>query len=181
MKSTFLHGRVIVIIVSGLLFTTLFAPYAAGHELVAWGSQKTPNAPLSNLTKIAAGSYHNIALKSDGSIVGWGNNSYGQATPPAGNNFIAIAAGDSHSLALKSDGSIVGWGNNWYGQATPPAGNNFTAIAADDSFSLALRQTVPAPTPCTAPSWCGGADINKDGHVDFEDFAIVANHWLEGN
>jgi hypothetical protein len=36
-----------------------------------------------------------------GSIFGWGNNSYGQATPPAGNNFIAIAAGLYHSLALR--------------------------------------------------------------------------------
>ena len=106
MKSTFLHGHVIAIIAAGLLFTTLFAPYAGGHEIVGWGSQKLPNAPLTNLTKIAACSSHSLALKSDGSIVGWG----GQATPPAGNDFTAVAAGGSHSLALKSDGSIVGWG-----------------------------------------------------------------------
>ena len=37
---------------------------------------------------------------SDGSIVGWGKNDSGQATPPAGNNFIAITAGYGHSLAL---------------------------------------------------------------------------------
>ena len=37
-----------------------------------------------------------------------------------------------------------------------------------------------APSGCIAPSWCEGADINKDGRVDFEDFAILANHWLEG-
>ena len=33
-----------------------------------------------------------------GSIVGWGNNDYGQASPPAGNDFIAIAAGGMHSV-----------------------------------------------------------------------------------
>ena len=42
---------------------------------------------------IAAGGTHSLALKSDGSIVGWGSNYYGQASPPAGNNFVAIAAG----------------------------------------------------------------------------------------
>ena len=36
-----------------------------------------------------------------GSIVGWGWNSDGQATPPDGNDFVAIAAGFSHGLAIK--------------------------------------------------------------------------------
>ena len=139
MKSTFLHGHVIAVIAAGLLFTTLFAAVAGGHEIVSWGDQKMPNAPLTNLTKIAAGWWHTLALKSDGSIVGWGANYYGEAAPPTGNDFTAVAAGSEHSLALKSDGSIVGWGNNDYGQATPPAGNNFTAIAAGAYHSLALK------------------------------------------
>ncbi|MDD5134205.1 MAG: hypothetical protein PHP01_02185 [Phycisphaerae bacterium] len=130
MKSTFLHNRVIGIIAAGLLFTTLFAPAACGYEIVGWGSQKTPNAPLTNITKIATGGQYSLALKSDSSIVGWGWNDFGQATPPAGNDFVAIAAGGRYSLALKSDGTIVGWGNNQYGQTTVPTGNDFIAIAA---------------------------------------------------
>jgi len=35
------------------------------------------------LTAIAAGEYHSLALKTDGSIVGWGLDSNGQATPPS--------------------------------------------------------------------------------------------------
>ena len=35
-----------------------------------------------------------------GFIIGWGDNTEGQATPPGGNDFVAIAAGGFHSLAL---------------------------------------------------------------------------------
>ena len=128
-----------VVFVCLVISAVLFPLPAYGSEIVSWGNQKTPNALLTNLTKIAAGRYHSLALKSDGSIVGWGNNDSGQATPPAGNDFIAIATGSSHSLAIKSDGSIVGWGSNERGQATPPDGNNFIAIAASYDCSLALK------------------------------------------
>ena len=74
-----------------------------------------------------------------GFIVGWGNNTYGQASSPAGNDFVAIAAGGYHSLALRSDGSLVGWGDNSNGETNVPAGNDFAAIAAGAYHSLALR------------------------------------------
>ena len=39
-----------------------------------------------------------------GTVVGWGDNSYGQATVPGGlANVTAVAGGPYHSLALKSD------------------------------------------------------------------------------
>jgi hypothetical protein len=41
-----------------------------------------------------------IPFQSDGTIVGWGWNYCGQATPPAGNNYIAVSAGGYHSLAI---------------------------------------------------------------------------------
>jgi hypothetical protein len=90
---------------------------------------------------IAAGYYHSLALKADGTVVGWGRNNYGQTNPPAGlNNVVAIAAGYDHSLALKADGSVVGWGWNGDGQTTIPAGlNNVVALAAGYYHSLALK------------------------------------------
>ena len=75
-------------------------------------------------------------------VVGWGDDAAGQATPPAGlSDVIAIAAGgEEHSLALKSDGTVVGWGDDGEGQATPPAGlSDVTAIAAGGLHSLALK------------------------------------------
>ncbi|MHC4655502.1 MAG: hypothetical protein ACYS91_10865 [Planctomycetota bacterium] len=85
---------------------------------------------------------HSLALRLDGSIVGWGDDNRGQATPPPDNNdFVAIAAGQYHSLGLKSDWSIVSWGDY---TGTPPAGNDYVAIAAggrhNGTFSVRLRR-----------------------------------------
>ena len=140
-----------------------------------------------------------------GSIVGWGGNEYGEATPPEGNDFVAIAAGDGHSLALKSDGSIVGWGDDRYGHATPPDGNDFVDIAAGRLYCLALKTdgsiiSWPAQSLHTPPvgndfiaiaagynhslalkkdcQYVLAGDLNNDCKVDFSDLAIMASHWL---
>ena len=58
--------------------------------------------PNTGFTAIAAGRYHSLGLKTDGSIVAWGRNSEGQYTVPSPNTgFTAIAAGGYHSLGLK--------------------------------------------------------------------------------
>ena len=89
---------------------------------------------------IAAGRDHNLALLSDGTVVGWGDNSFGQASPPSNlSNVVAITAGDLHSAAICSNGIVVVWGDNSFGQTNVPAGlSNVVAIAAGDFHTLAL-------------------------------------------
>jgi hypothetical protein len=121
-------------------------PYAGTQIIVGWGTnssgQITIPAGLSEVTAIASGTFHNLALKSDGTVVGWGYNGQGQTTIPAGlSGVTAIAAGNTHSLALKSNGTVIGWGGyDSFGQTTIPAGlSGVTAIAAGEYHSLALK------------------------------------------
>jgi len=115
---------------------------------------------LSGVTAIAAGGYHTLALKNDGSVVAWGDNDYGQVTgtqatdgpsatasPVTLNGQIlsevrAIAGGEFHTVALKNDGSVVAWGNNYSGQTTVPvaARSGVTAIAAGFGYTVALKE-----------------------------------------
>jgi alpha-tubulin suppressor-like RCC1 family protein len=72
---------------------------AGAGSVNGWGSIFLDSDKLAanDFVAIAAGEYHSLALRSDGSIVGWGSNYddwgnwVGQATPPTGNNYIAIS------------------------------------------------------------------------------------------
>jgi hypothetical protein len=98
-------------------------------------------AGVTGVTAIAAGLYHTVALKSDGTVVAWGDNAYGQTNVPAGVTDVrAVAAGGFHTVALKNDGTVVAWGDNAYGQTNVPAGlTGVTAIAAGYFHTVALK------------------------------------------
>jgi uncharacterized delta-60 repeat protein len=90
---------------------------------------------------IAAGQYHSLILRRDGTIYAWGSDGSGQCSvPPALGPAIGIAGGGYHSLAVRADSTVAGWGDNTYGQASAPAGlTNVVAVSAGMWHSLALR------------------------------------------
>ena len=94
---------------------------ARAQSIVGWGSENYRNVDNldGNIVKVAAGGYHTVALKADGSIACWGSNGYGQCNVPAGLGAVqSVAAGYGHTVALKHDGSVACWGNNSYAQYT---------------------------------------------------------------
>lgn len=114
-------------------------------NLVAWGDNdfgqsNLPNQDLTNIVGLAAGVDHSLALRSNGTVVGWGRNLHGQAEPPANlTNVIDIAVGFDHSLALRKDGSIVAWGRSLFGKTAVPEGlPPVIDVAAGSDHNLAL-------------------------------------------
>src|SRR5262245_3316950 len=50
----------------------------AQGEIVSWGRVLDPPEEISDLLKISAGGSHTLVLESEGSVVGWGSNVFGQ-------------------------------------------------------------------------------------------------------
>lgn len=94
------------------------------------------------MTAIAAGYFHSLFLKRDGTVVAWGGNRYGEGTVPLTlTGVVAIAANGYHNLALIGNGTGVAWGKNTQGESAVPVNlNGVVAIAAGAYHSLALRR-----------------------------------------
>jgi alpha-tubulin suppressor-like RCC1 family protein len=82
--------------------------------VAAWGDGPTTlPVGVNSVKAISTGFYHALAIKSDGSLIGWGDNLRGEISIPAGLSRVkAVAAGDAFSLALKPDGTVIGWGDD---------------------------------------------------------------------
>ncbi len=118
---------------------------------------------------VSGGTAHSVALKQNGTLWAWGDNSSGQigtgvtgsyySTPnqiTADTNWASISAGGFFTTAIKTDGTLWAWGNNYAGQlgdgcvkgstcvskATPTAVNadtDWAAVAAGANHVLALK------------------------------------------
>ena len=155
MKSPFAAGLRVPVSVHLIFALILMIRSASAVTSVAvWGdtSHGLAGVPpgLTNVIRIAAGNvgFHNLALKSDGTVVAWGENNLGQATVPTNlGAVIDVVGGYAHNLALKTDRTVVAWGNNFSyytngptGQTNVPADvTNVVAIGAGWYHSLAVR------------------------------------------
>ena len=95
----------------------------------------------SKVIKVATGGGHTVALRDDGTVTAWGENSDGQISIPVGlTNVMSVAAGGSTTVALKEDGTVVAWGSNYDGQTSVPTGlSEVVAIAAGGRHTVALK------------------------------------------
>src|SRR5258708_6241761 len=87
-----------------------------------------PVSGLTGVTQTSAGGYHSLAVRSNGTVVAWGYNAYGQlgdgtttsssitVTVSGLTNIARVSAGAVHGVALRTDGTVVAWGYNGSGQ-----------------------------------------------------------------
>jgi hypothetical protein len=119
-----------------------------------YGQTDVPSSAKSGVVAIAGGLFHTVALKQDGSVIAWGNNSYNQTTVPsrAQSGVVAIAAGSLHTVALKSP--ELDLGSRLIGQSVNspisvasegelPLTGLLTEITGPDADQFSLTGTLP--------------------------------------
>ena len=122
-----------------ILATPIFASF-----LIVFGAiyyflnSNQANALVTKVVYISAGSYHSVAVNSNGDVYSWGWNGQGQlgngtttdsnlpvevkveGTPMAGKKIVHVSTGGNFykgsSLALSSEGKVYSWGANDQGQ-----------------------------------------------------------------
>lgn len=113
---------------------------------------------LTQVTGMAAGKAHGVALMKGGTIRAWGSNNASQTNVPANllsnthSNFVksvAVSAAENFSVALLADGRVQFWGQNSQMNASLTSGptgsflsgvTNAVGISAGVDFVLSLRR-----------------------------------------
>lgn len=151
-----------LLILCFVLLLGLVVPFGS-HSVHAAQTGTESRAP------IAAGGHHSLALKSNGTVVGWGSGLGVTMIPSGLESVVSIAAGWEHSLALKSDGTVVAWGSNSAGQTNVPGGlEDIVSIAAGNSHSLALK------SDGTIIAWGDNSSGQSTVPTDLKDVVAIA-------
>lgn len=148
---------------------------------------------LNSIEEISLGSNFGVALKNDGNLISWGDNTYGQLGNNTNTNSLSpvpiqgisgvtkISCGAGFALALISDGTVYAWGQNTYGQLgdetftnrkVPAAVKNATGIT---HITAGYQHTILVKSGDKLLA-CGN---NTNGECGMESFTSVVNSLKE--
>ncbi len=114
------------------------------------GQNQVSNAPTAtDFIQVDSGFGHACGLHQNHTVTCWGDNTYGESTPP-GDQFVQIGAGSVLTCGLRSDGRIICWGLI----ADTPTLSDFVQVVAGGEHACGRRSNGRAE--------CWGADYSGE-------------------
>jgi hypothetical protein len=172
----------------------LMATPDAGYQFVAWtgdvGTIENDDAAQTTITMlgsysvaanfkrehtamVAAGLWHTVGLKLDGTVVTVGYDSYGQCGVGNWTDIVQVDGGGEHTVGLKSDGTVVAVGYNEYGQCNVGNWTDITQVVAGRQHTVGVR----SDGTVVAVGDNEHGQCNVSGWMDIIQVAAGANSW----
>jgi alpha-tubulin suppressor-like RCC1 family protein len=141
---------------------------------------------MSDIVDVAAGTYHSLALRSDGRVLAWGDNRSGQigdgttserhepTLVPGLTHVVAIEAGGYFSLAIRSDGSVWQWGQRGTEDPANWLPSLLTPTRVDGIFGIALGAGIGHRVIATADG--NAVAFGYNGHGQLSDGTTI-DRW----
>ena len=132
------------------------------NDVISYSTPQQEACGGTNWCMVSAGSYHSLAIKTDGTLWSWGRNLCGvlgtnnttcYSTPQqevcGGTNWCMVSTG-YHSSAIKTDGTLWSWGSNYCGR-----------LGTDNTTCY----STPQQEACGGTNWCmvSSALVNTGG------------------
>lgn len=134
---------------------------------------------LASVAQVSAATVHTCALRTNGTVICWGDNSEGESTVPSGlSSVVEVSAGGYHTCARKTDGTVVCWGFDYYGEATVPAGLNLNGAPTYTPMA-AIVGTLSGPIYPFAVNGYIGASASFT-YADPSDTHTALFNWGDG-
>ena len=128
-------------------------------------------AGVAQRNAVAAGGYHTVGLRADGTVAATGDNFHGQCDVSGWHDLVAVAAGNVHTVGLRADGTAVATGSNNNGRCDVSGWHDLVAVAAGSSHTVGLRADGTAVA--TGDNEFGQCDVS--GWRDL--VAVAAGTW----
>ena len=127
------------------------------------GQDNTPGAaltrePLGGTGMIAAGSIHNVGLRTNGTTVSGGHDRYGQRRISDWKDLVFVAANKSATIGVKADGSALFAGEMTGSEAVSGWSNVYMAAMGGD-FAVALLNDGTVTGTSGAPDVSAWSDM----------------------
>jgi hypothetical protein len=99
----------------------------------------TPKFEWFDIIQVAAGGFHTLGLKNDGTVVTLGYDAIGQRDVGTWTNLTQVAGGLYHTVGLEPNGTVLAVGWNDYGQCDVSGWTDIIQIAAGSGHTVGLK------------------------------------------
>ncbi len=114
------------------------APRYTLHYWFHWGHWHVHRHWIKYLA-VSSGGAHSCAIRTDGELACWGDDTSGQLDEIPTGEFLAVSAGGAHTCAIRVDGTLACWGDDSSGQLDEIPTGEFHSVSAGGAHTCAVR------------------------------------------